>query len=434
MSFGCLERYGLARLAAETRAAVLPIVAVGATAIAAVGALAVDASRAYTVQNELQTAVDAAALAAGRDLRDPALALLAAQHIVQMHFPVETHGKVLDDADFVLGIWDTEKKSFTPDATQPNAVSLTVRRAEANGNPERMNFAGLVGFSTLDLEARATVVVTSNLPLCLLALNPTQKNALEAAGSSQVTAEDCVVYSNSSSVDSIHSRPSASITASAICAHGGAKGTGFSPAPETGCPRLADPLAGLPSPDRWPSTHCDDTNGSFGPGSVTLSPGVYCGGIEVKASTTVTLMPGVYQIVEGGGFMAGSGARVVGSGVHINVSGSGTIDLRGTPELELSAPTTGDYAGVVLHADRSQSGRTHYITGNSQMFVDGTFYAPTGSVEFTGNSRAAITMLVADIIKFNGNSTFQRRAQLTSVPIPSGFSGIGAAARVMLVR
>jgi Flp pilus assembly protein TadG len=427
----------LPALLADRRGAVLPIVASGMVAMGGIAALAVDVSRAYSVQNELQTAVDAATLAAARDLSDPALALRTAQRIIETRFPRETHGTVLDAADFVVGTWDPEGRRFTADGT-PNGLRLTVRRATANGNPEPTSFGRLIGYPTLDLEASATATVGSSLPLCLLALNPTAKNALEAAGSSQLVADDCVVYSNSNDTDAIHARSNASITASAVCAHGGVKGAHrITPVPATGCPRLADPLAALPTPTRWPTNHCDHTNGTFGPGTFTLSPGVYCGGIEVKADTTVTLQPGVYQIVGGGSFKATSGSRVVGDGVHINVgsgAGSGTIDLRGTPELELSAPLTGDYAGVVLYADRSQSGRTHYITGNANMDIDGTLYAPTGSVEFTGNSRAAITMLVADTIKFNGNSSFQRRAHLTDVPIPSGFAGLGAATRVMLVN
>ncbi len=428
----------LCRLLADRRAAIAPIAAAGLTMAAAVGALAIDVNRAYTVQNELQTAVDAAAMAAARDLRDPELALRTARRLVEARFPPKLHGQVLADRDFEIGTWDSDTKVFTPGSTGPNALRLTARRAEANGNPQPTSFARLIGYASLDLEASATATVSSRLPLCLLALNPTAKNALEAAGSSQLVADDCVVYSNSDDTDAIHARSNASITASAVCAHGGVKGAHrITPAPVTGCPRLADPLAALPTPTRWPTTHCDDTNGSFGPGTFTLSPGVYCGGIEVKADTTVFLQPGVYQIVGGASFTATSGSRVVGDGVHINVgsgAGSGRIDLRGTPELELSAPLTGDYAGVVLYADRSQSGRTHYITGNASMDIDGTLYAPTGSVEFTGNSRAAITMLVADTIKFNGNSSFQRRAHETDVPIPSGFAGLGAATRVMLVN
>jgi hypothetical protein len=50
------------------------------------------------------------------------------------------------------------------------------------------------------------------------------------------------------------------------------------------------------------------------------------------------------------------------------------------------------------------------------MDIDGTLYAPT------------------DTIKFNGKSSFQRNAHLTNLPIPSGFAGLGAATRVILVR
>lgn len=134
-------------------------------------------------------------------------------------------------------------------------------------------------------------------------------------------------------------------------------------------------------------------------------------------------------------FTSASNTRIRGDGVVIHLRGSnGRIELSGTPDLDLSAPTSGDHAGVVFYADRSQSGLTHTITGNADMMIDGTLYAPTGRVAYTGNSRAAITMLIADTIRFNGNSSFQRLAHLTDVPIPTGFTGLGAATRVMLVN
>lgn len=250
----------------------------------AIGALAIDMSRAYSVQNELQTAVDAAALAAARDLRDRQLALRTAQRIIETHFPADTHGTVFDPADLVIGTRDPEARRFTADTTRPNALQLTVRRATANGNPQPTSFARLIGFATVDLEASATASVSSSLPLCLLALNPTAKNALEVAGSSELVADGYAVYANSNDSDAIHARPSASIRASAICAHGGVKGVGrLSPVPETGCSRLADPLAAVPTPSRWPPMHCDDTAGTFPGSMVQLNPGSI-----VAASTSAT--------------------------------------------------------------------------------------------------------------------------------------------------
>ena len=428
-------RHHLRRFLAERSGAVVPIAAAGLAMAAAVGALAIDMSRAYSVQNELQTAVDAAALAAAHDLRDPELVRRTARRLVEARFPPETQGEVLADRDVEIGTWDPEQKSFTPGNTRPNALRLTARRAEANGNPQPTTLARVIGYASLDLEASATAAVSSSLPLCLLALNPTAANAIEAAGSAAMIADDCVVYANSSDSDAIHARAAASISASAICAHGGVKGAGrMSPAPETGCSRLADPLADLPTPSRWPPMHCDNTSGVFSGAIVQLDPGIYCGGIDVTSGTTIRLRPGVYQLIDAP-FKAASNTKITGEGVLIHLRGSnGVIDLAGTPELDLSAPTSGDYAGVVFYADRSQSGLTHTITGNADMKIDGTLYAPTGRIAYTGNSRAAITMMIADTIRFNGNSSFRRSAHLTDVPIPSGFTGLGASSRTVLVR
>ena len=263
----------------------MPIAAAGLTMAAAMGALAIDMSRAYSVQNELQTAVDAAAMAAARDLRDPALTRRTARRLVEARFPPELHGQVLADRDVEIGTWDAEQKRFTPGNTPPNALRLTARRAEANGNPQPTTLARVIGYASLDLEASATASVGSRLPFCLLALNPTAANASEAAGSSEFVADDCVVYANSNDSDAIHARSGASITASAVCAHGGVRGAHrITPAPETGCPRLADPLA---------TGALRRRRGRFFRHHGTARSGIYCGGINVTSGTTVHLRPGV---------------------------------------------------------------------------------------------------------------------------------------------
>src|SRR5207245_2669080 len=74
----------------------------------------------------------------------------------------------------------------------------------------------------------------------------------------------------------------------------------LTPTPNTGVSPVTDPLAYLPVPATGPYT-CDafHTNYSNGSSDVTLSPGVYCGGIHVK-NGTVTFGAGTYVMVGGG--------------------------------------------------------------------------------------------------------------------------------------
>ena len=132
-------------------------------------------------------------------------------------------------------------------------------------------------------------------------------------------------------------------------------------------------------------------------------------------------------------FEATSNRTTRGNGVVIHRRGNRRIKLAGTPNLDLSVPTPDDHAGVVIYADRGQAGVNHEITGNVDARIDGTLDAPTGKIAYTGNSRAAIAMLIADTIAFNGNSSFQCRAQLTDLPIPGGVARLGAATRVVRV-
>ena len=87
--------------------------------------------------------------------------------------------------------------------------------------------------------------------------------------------------------------------------------------------------------------------------SQTINPGIYTS-INVTASATLKMNPGVY-VIAGGGFAVNGAASVTGTGVTIYNAGSnynggpgstfGGITIDGSGKVTLSAPTTGAYAG-----------------------------------------------------------------------------------------
>ncbi|MCH8808383.1 MAG: hypothetical protein IH993_00895, partial [Proteobacteria bacterium] len=377
---------------------------------------------------------DAAVLASVSELPDTDAARATAVEYATKNMSVAEHGKVLDDDDVVTGNWDSETRTFTPDGTPLNAVRVVARRSRDNGNPVGLFFAAALGFGESDMAASAIATSSRELPLCLLALGAgTTLPALDVSGSAVIDAPGCHIHSNSSGAESISVSGSGTIMADSTCAVGGIVGPeNITPAPTTGCAPMPDPMAGIPEPSY---SGCDFTDYSTRRRK-TITPGVYCGGINLRSRAKLTMEPGLY-IMDGGTFNVPANAEVTGDGVTIYFSQHATsfMNMIGGPNMRLTAPTTGTYAGIVVFGSRNQPPSTrHSFIGNASLFIDGAVYLPSSEMYYQGNSLGSITVAIADRIIVDGNSTFQRDVSTTNVPLPSGFPGSGAGGDIALVQ
>ena len=110
--------------------------------------VAVDASRAYGVREELQRTADAAALAGATQLlRDPAGAAASAQRFAAANPVLE--GMEVESVRF--GVWNPDARTFTPvaSALSGDAVEVTMRQ------PVRYLFGGAIGRAAGDVRATA---------------------------------------------------------------------------------------------------------------------------------------------------------------------------------------------------------------------------------------------------------------------------------------
>jgi hypothetical protein len=169
------------------------------------------------------------------------------------------------------------------------------------------------------------------------------------------------------------------------CVTGGTRILGsVTPPPATGCPTVSDPLADLAEPTVG---GCDHTNMVLSaPNTYNLTEGVYCGGLEIKGQANVHLAPGVY-VMKDGPFTVTGQANVTGSGVTIFLTGNDAVaDMGGSGAITLSAPTTGDLAGILIFEDRNNLPlQSHSIRGGSNKSYSGVVYTPVGVVEYVGN-------------------------------------------------
>jgi Flp pilus assembly protein TadG len=195
---------------------------------------------------------------------------------------------------------------------------------------------------------------------------------------------------------------------------------------------FADPGASLVAPTvgscNYTNTQINMSNyTNFQPGG-QLHPGTYCGGITISGQVgTITMQAGTY-IMAGGGFQINGGGSVQGSGVFIyNTVASGysyqpfVFTSQGS-NANLTAPTTGTYAGVLLFTDRAMtSTNLNQINGNSQTKLQGTIYMPSVPLIISGsgssvNQDAAYTAIVAKTLTVNGGGQLRVKADYSSLP------------------
>ena len=181
------------------------------------------------------------------------------------------------------------------------------------------------------------------------------------------------------------SRPAVTVsgTAKIVSSYNGVVGTvsetgnAVTPTPVTGIKAVADPLAGL----AVPSLTGTASSVSYSSGTYTISPGIYSK-ITLSGTASLTLNPGVY-VIAGGGLSVTGSASVDGSGVMIYNANSnypksggtsGSITLNSTGKVDLSAPTTGVYAGFLFFQSSTDSSSLS-IGGGSSTSLTGAIYA-----------------------------------------------------------
>jgi len=299
-----------------------------------------------------------------------------------------------------------------------------------------LSFSGMFMSASPTITASATATIVPSGKYCVVSLESGSVTGIDATGSTNVNL-GCGMITNSTSLSAAVATGSSSVTATPIAAVGGIPssthwGDGTVLQPFTIAQE--DPFGSVnpPSPATCngavtvqPSDVLTDTNNST-PSTAddALDPGCYA---SLNLKGTVTLKPGVYYI-DAGDFSVNSGAVVNGSGVTIILSNRnstsnsiGTISLNGNANMNLTAPDTGTYAGILFYQDRrAASDNNVTINGSSTSVFRGAFYFPKADLTFNGNAglNTQCMQIVAKDVSFTGNSAISNTC-------PAG-SGSGA--------
>jgi hypothetical protein len=464
--YSTTRRFGRRR---AERGQVLVVFALGVTGLLILAALAFDAGMMLLERRDEQNAADAAALAGARFVLTSASDAEAAARDL-------ARANGFDDADpnETVNVFIPPVHGQYAGFTGFIEVQIQAVRPSV--------FAGIIGRSTWPVGASAVATNKQNLsfPFSMLALNPTAC-AIKVSGGGVVQAY-ANIQSNSNGADcggAGLTRTGGStievIADDATCRSVGLiqdQGSGsMTCARAEGSFALPDPLRDLPSPSKpglapamtyvgaesppsQPPKSCPGRSGPDAPSETSpkmcslgspsgtysglewiLYPGLYPGGLEVSASTTAYMMPGIYWIgggglsVKGGGSVLsvasatdatanvasatwGGGVLIYNSklpsapggvGGPINLDGSGaTMKLK--PLNVVSTDPNAIYNHMVIFQDRAVTSPVTLNGSASATNVEGIIYVPAGQVKLNGNGGTLVVdEIIADTFDIQGN-------------------------------
>lgn len=372
-----------ARLSKDNRGATAAIFAIAMPVLVGMSALAVDLGL-WTVQKrEAQGAADQAAFSAAIAAQadgDAAGHLEGKAVAASMGY---VHGQ--------NGIAVTTAKLASLDGEAGDFWEVIIAK------PQSMGLAALFLGSAPTARARAVAGTASGGAACIIGLS-TSGTSVSIDNNNSISNPGCAVYSNAS----MSMRNGSSINGSAFVAGAidkqnpsqitiGNEVTGVSP--------IVDPYADVPSPGPCNNSVKITNGGGY-------SAGQYCAGFEIKnnaSNNVLNLAAGTYFV--GGIFRLDNGVTINGTGVSIVLMPGTTASLGNNLVLNITAPTSGSYAGVAL---MGRNLGTNILAWNNAIFnVQGAMYFPNQELSIKNNSifnSAQCTQLVANIVSINNNA------------------------------
>ncbi len=398
----------------------------GVFAIGVVGSI--ELAQLYNVRSALQNAADAAALAAARELSVTGTTGDSAQATVR---------KVVGDLFFANT--DDRITNQTADVSAayvPEDGTVTVRVSLDAKAPPLLRYALTV--DRVNATSKARIAGRPNV--CVVALDKTSSRAIAANDTSVLNGRNCGVYSNSSADNGIMLEAASYIRSLFTCTKGGAAGpvSNYKPGATTDCPAMEDPLSQRPEPANA-NAACDEKGLRIrATPKQPLSPGVYCGGLEISGTSVVTFQPGTY-IIKDGEFKVVGSAKVIGAGVSFFMTGIGAaLKFQGNSAFDLQAPESGDTAGLLFFESRNQStNEVHRIWTDRAERLVGAIYLPRTTLEVDAPAPVAANsewtaIIVRKLLMLNASQVVLNSDFAASdVPAPAGIQGTSEPPRLV---
>lgn len=295
----------------------------------------------------------------------------------------------------------------------------------------------MFGFRTVPISVIAKAARGSGNSACILILDPGRADALKIINSNSVTSECGFKVNSSHSQRAFYAENQGKFAAPLIAVTGQSKLSGrlISPPPVDGSPVVPDPMAGMPEPvspnDACTSQSLKTINSQ---GKSSLEPGIYCGGLTVNATDELTLKPGIYAFRRGA-LTLNTSAKVIGKGVLFYFEDAQSpLFLNGAAILQVSAPTSGAHAGILMFQGRQakDSSVQFRINTSAGSFYNGAIYLPYAVVDWNVsgslNSESKFTALITRVLNLyvSGTAFFKKPGKRAKISCPTASAGEAA--------
>lgn len=439
----------------------LLLVALALTVLMGFAGLAIDMGMLRHEKRLQQTAADAAAIAGADNLAHPASGGITAgaqDASARDGYTDNGGGNVTNcSASAAIGTICVQVLNPPADVTL-NGVTIAGGPHSGDGNyvevlvaaVQRTYFMPVLGINQETVTARAVATnVSGNSPgngcMWTLGAPSGQIEGVNINGNATLNASECGIVDNGnfntkgnsltvnagtfgSAGDWSKSGPGGTVTCS----------DQPGPCPAINVPASGDPFAWMTPPTQpgaspsCPATgFCDvTTSGVPASGTYNLQPGTYSS-ITVGSNSTANFAPGIYYINDASGTTAGltvNGNSTIcnstttcsgmlgsaNSGVMFYFTNTATVNMVGTPVVNLTGLTSGTYAGMLMYQDPKDTDTNGpSLGGNSGANFDGVLYFPKDQVTFFGNNTTSVcgsgtvnaAMLVSDSIALSGHPT-----------------------------
>jgi len=384
-------------------------------------------------KRELQRAADSAAIAAVHQIAADEGDRTGIESAVDRDLVVNNHVGITTSQ--TVGQPASGSYAGDPYAVQ---VALSVQK--------RLGFSSMF-INSPTITAKATATVVPEGQYCAISLVNTPSTGISAGGSTNVNL-GCGMITNSTSLSAAIAFGSSQVTATPIAAVGGIDANdnwGASTVLQPFTLAQEDPFADVspPTPSVCHTFSALGAGNNNKPGvtvnltSTLTAGGTYCiaenGGSPASLAIkgNVILPSGTYVLDHTSLSMTNSNASLTchgctfiltSSSADTNAGSIGSLNLAGG-KLDISAPDTGPYAGLMFYQDRRASSGSDTINGNASSILQGAAYFPNQQLSFTGTAGMTTDclQLVALTLSFNGNSSISN-----ACPVGSGshsFSG-----------
>ena len=178
--------------------------------------LGVDYARVQVTKSKLQDAADAAARAAASALPgNPSAATTLAIQYAGDYMALGTPISLLN-TEVQFGTWNTTTRTFTlmtgADIYSANAVKVTISRTAAKGNATKLQFAAMVGISSVDTHATAIAMVSGGTSVTMNVPSSSDPYLSGMPAGSTASVDDVAPQNSPAQVTSLPIVPGTNIT------------------------------------------------------------------------------------------------------------------------------------------------------------------------------------------------------------------------------